>query len=163
MDEHPLDITILYNNRDRDQRIMAAVAAMWSETLPVSPRLDAREWKVYLQMRQGRQETEAFRSGWIGEFPDPHTFAEIFASTHGMNEFNWQNAHYDALLAAAAREPAQARRFAMLAEAEAIMLDELPVIPLFHYAKARLVAPRVRGYTKNPLDHHYSRHLSLAD
>lgn len=159
----PLKIEILYNNRDRDQRIMAAVAAMWTETLPVSPTLAAREWKVYLQMRQGRQETEAFRSGWIGEFPDPHTFAEIFASTHGMNEFNWRNERYDALLAAAASEPDQARRFALLAEAEAIMLDELPVIPLFHYAKARLVAPRVRGYTKNPLDHHYSKHLSLAD
>ena len=163
VDQHPLSVEILYNNRDRDQRIMTAIAAMWAEVLPVSPELKAREWKVYLQLRQSKQDTEAFRSGWIGEYPDPHTFAEIFASTHGMNEFNWKNERYDELLAEAAREPDHTRRFAKLAEAEAIILEELPVIPLFHYAKARLVSPRVRGYTGNPLDHHYSRHLSLAD
>lgn len=163
VDQHPMSIEILYNNRDRDQRIMTAIAAMWAEVLPVSPELKAREWKVYLQMRQSRQQTEAFRSGWIGEYPDPHTFAEIFASTHGMNEFNWQSERYDELLAAAAREPGQDRRFELLSEAETIILEELPVIPLYHYAKARLVAPRVRGYTENPLDHHYSKHLSLDE
>ncbi|MDX1455630.1 MAG: peptide ABC transporter substrate-binding protein [Gammaproteobacteria bacterium] len=160
-ENNKLSLDILYNNRDRDQRIMSAVAAMWEESLPVEAQLDAREWKVYLGIKQRKLATQVFRSGWIGEYQDPFTFAEVFGSTHGMNEFNWASERYDALLAQARETEDTAARFRLLAEAERIVLDELPAIPLFHYAKARLVSPRVEGYSTHPLDHHYTRHLSF--
>ena len=161
--ETPLEIELLYNTRDRDQRVVTAVAAMWRRVLGIETRLRNEEWKVYLDSRRQLDETEVFRSGWIGDYPDPFAFAEILRSRHGMNEFGWSNARYDALLQAAATAANSRQRFRLLREAEAMVLDELPVIPLFHYSKARLVDERVGGYRPNPLDHNYTRHYFWKD
>lgn len=161
--EQPLRIELLYNTRDRDQRVVTAVAAMWRRVLGVETVLRNEEWKVYLDSRRQLEETEVFRSGWIGDYADPYAFAEILHSTHGMNEFGWRNSRYDALLHAAATAGTPRQRYQLLREAETIVLAELPVIPLFHYSKARLVSERVGGYHSNPLDHHYTRNLFWRD
>ncbi|MDX1442325.1 MAG: peptide ABC transporter substrate-binding protein [Gammaproteobacteria bacterium] len=153
----PARIQLLYNTRDRDQRVVTAVAAMWRRVLGIETELRNEEWKVYLQSRRQLDRTETFRSGWIGDYPDPYAFAELLHSTHGMNEFGWNNPRYDALLTEAASAGSESRRHELLRQAEEILLAELPLIPLFHYSKARLVSDEVGGYASNPLDHHYSR------
>lgn len=156
-------ISLLYNTRDRDQRVVTAVAAMWREQLGVETRLVNQEWKVYLQTRRQQEHTQVFRSGWIGNYPDPNSFAEILHASHGMNDFGWHNARHDALLeqAAATLDPQQ--RFALLAEAERIVMDEMPLIPLFRYATARLVSPRLEGYSENVMNHQFSKHFRWRD
>lgn len=156
-------IEILYNNRDRDQRIVAAIASMWQENLGLQTRLRNEEWKVYMQSRRQLATTEIFRSGWIGDYPDPHAFAEILSSSHGMNDTGWNNPDYDRLLQQASITVDASKRNHLLRSAEAIVLQELPIIPLYHYSKARLVSERVRGYNAHPLDHHYSRRYRWSD
>ncbi len=157
--DNPVRVELLYNTRDRDRRVVTAVAAMWKQQLGVETRLRNEEWKVYLQTRQQLDRTQAFRSGWIGEYPDPNSFAEILHSEHGMNEFGWHNPHYDALLEQAARTRDAKARMELFVEAAREVNAGVPLIPLFRYAKARLVAPVVGGYTGNLMDHHYTRHL----
>lgn len=158
--EKPLQLELLYSTRDRDKRVVTAVASMWRRQLGVDTTLINQEWKVYLQTRKRLDATQVFRSGWIGEYADPNTFAEILHSQHAMNEFGWHNADYDALLEQAAHSAGNAERFALFALAERQIEQEVPLIPLFHYAKARLVSPRLAGYTSNSMDHHYSKHYS---
>lgn len=159
-DGNPLKVELLYNTRERDQRLMAAVAAMWKQNLGVTARLVNQEWKVYLQTRRQLARTQAFRSGWIGDYPDPNSFAEILHSGHGMNEFGWRNTRYDALLEKAAATRDARARAGLFAAAEREIHAEVPLIPLFRYAKARLVSPEVAGYRGNLMDRHYARHLS---
>lgn len=155
--ETPLHVELLYNTRDRDQRIVTAVASMWRQ-IGVATALRNEEWKVYLQSRRQLDRTQAFRSGWIGEYPDPNSFAEILHSEHGMNEFGWDNPRYDELLRKATRAT-PLHRLELFAAAEREILADVPLIPLFHYAKARLVSPAVGGYRGNLMDHHQTRHL----
>ncbi|HEX6928899.1 MAG TPA: ABC transporter substrate-binding protein, partial [Gammaproteobacteria bacterium] len=159
----PVELELLYNTRDRDKRIVAAIAAMWKQRLGVETHLVNQEWKVYLQTRKQLDRTQVFRSGWIGEYPDPNTFAEILHSTHSMNEFGWRNERYDALLEKAAASTDRQARFALFNDAEREIQANVPLIPLFHYAKARLVSPAVAGYHGNLMDHHYSRQLSWRE
>ena len=154
---------MLYNTRDRDQRVVTAIAAMWKQALGVKTRLRNEEWKVYLQSRRQLGRTQVFRSGWIGEYPDPNSFAEILHSEHGMNEFGWDNPRYDALLEKAATERDPGARLKLFEQAAREVIDDVPLIPLFNYAKARLVAPEVGGYTGNLMDHHYTRHLAWKE
>lgn len=158
--EQPLHLQLLYSTRERDRRIVTAVQSMWQQHLGVQTELLNQEWKVYLQTRKRRDVTQVFRSGWIGEYPDPNTFAEILHSQHAMNEFGWQNARYDALLERAATTANTDERLALFAQAEQEIERDVPLIPLFHYAKARLVSTRVAGYRGNPMDHHYSKHYT---
>jgi len=55
------------------------------------------------------------------------------------------------------------KRTALLEQAEGILLEELPVIPIYFYVSKNLVSTKVRGWQDNPLDAHYVRDLSLAD
>lgn len=159
-EEKLLQLELLYSTRDRDKRVVTAIDSMWRRQLGIDTRLLNQEWKVYLQTRKRLDATQVFRSGWIGEYADPNTFAEILHSQHAMNESGWHNVQYDALLEKAARSTDNVTRFALFARAEQEIQRDVPLIPLFHYAKARLVSPRIAGYAPNLMDHHYSKHYS---
>ena len=44
------------------------------------------------------------------------------------------------------------RRLALLAEAEALMLEQQPVMPIYFYVSRRLVKPWVRRYPTSPIN-----------
>jgi len=70
----------------------------------------------------------------------------------GNNRTGWNNPRYDALLRAAGSEPDPAKRLDELSQAEAIILDEGPVLPVYHYTINSLVKPYVRGIYPTALD-----------
>ena len=68
----------------------------------------------------------------------------------------------DALIDAAGYTDSARQRAATLRAAEALLAEQVPVIPLYHMVSKHLVAPRVRGWQDNVLDLHYSRYLALS-
>ena len=134
---------------------------MWKQALGVRTQLVNQEFKVFLDTRRRKRETEVFRAAWIGDFRDPYTFAEINISTHGMNDTGYSDPRYDELLDASMKEPDPDRRRALLEEAERILLDEHPLMPIYFYVNRRVVKPWVRGWEPNLLDLHPTRHFRL--
>jgi oligopeptide transport system substrate-binding protein len=157
----PLRMQLLYNTESNHRRLAVAMAAMWREVLGVETELLNQEWQVFLQTRRSRLDTQLFRYGWIGDYNDPQTFAEILESKHGLNDMGYSNPRYDALLAAAAREADPQQRMDMLAEAERVMLEDMPIVPLYFYVSKKMVKPWVAGMEANIMDHHHSRHLRI--
>jgi ABC-type oligopeptide transport system substrate-binding subunit len=102
------------------------------------------------------------RLGWSADFVDPEAFAIVFESTHPQNTLGYASAAYDRLLAAARTDADAAGRMMQLANAEAQLLADAPVIPLFFRVSKRLVKPHVQGVAENPLGHVGSRHLQLV-
>ena len=133
---------------------------MWRETLGVHVSLRNEEWKVFVQNRRQRTITQAFRGGWIADVDDARNFLAAFADSGALNWTGWRDTGFDALIAQADAAPDEARRNALLAQAEARMLAAQPVLPLYFYTSKHLVKSWVGGYTANPLDHHASRFLS---
>lgn len=159
--ENPLKVEVLYNTSDNHKRIAIALRSMWKEVLGVEATLANQEWKVFLETRKRKQETEIFRAGWIGDYEDAYTFAQLLESTNEQNDSGYNNPEYDALLAAASAEPDTARRAEYLQQAERLMLADQPVLPLYFYVTKRMVKPWVNGYEGNIMDHIYARHLSI--
>ena len=137
-----------------------AIGAMWKQVLGVEIKLLNQEWKVFLQTRT-LGTTQVFRSGWIGDYNDANTFAELLYSTNPQNDSGWANARYDELLEQAAQEIDLAQRAQYLQEAEQIMLAETPVIPIYFYISKRLVKPWVGGFVSNIMDHTYTKDLYI--
>lgn len=158
----PLEIELRYNTGDNHKRVAIAVAWMWKQALGVRTRLVNEEFKVYLQNRRHRQVTQVFRADWIGDYADAASFAERMLSGSALNDTGYDDPRYDARVAEAAREPDPARRQALLEEAERILLEDPPLLPLYFYVSKRLVKPYVTGWQPNLLDHHYTKHLRLA-
>ena len=161
-DENPLRITLLYDTCDIHERMAVAVSAMWREALGVEVVLDMREWKYFLATRANRDEWQVMRFAWSGDFDHPATFTDIFRSDSPQNLPGYSSRHYDRLLAEAESASDSRLQMQLYAAAEAAMLADNPIIPLYFYVSKHLVSPEVSGFETNALDRHPSRYLRIT-
>lgn len=133
-----------------NQRIAEAVQQMWRRDLGVEVRITQKEFKVLLDSLDTLDYTIA-RGRWIAEYPDPLTYLTMFTSGNGVNGTGFADPQYDALLAAAQAEATPAARFAAFRQAEAYLLGQMPVAPVYWGSRTTLVAPSVRGWKLSPL------------
>ncbi len=160
--DRPLSMTLLYDAGGVHESIAVAIADMWRQALGFEATLDKREWMYFLQARNDASDWQAMRFSWIGDFDDPATFLDIFRSDNEQNLPGYQNPAYDGLLSRADGEQDHDVRRRLLRQAEAALLADYPIAPLYFYVSKHLVADRVRGYEDNVLDRHPTRFLSLA-
>lgn len=157
----PLRIEIRYNTSENHKKVALAIASLWKQVLGVQATLVNEEWKVFLQNRAQRSLTQVFRAGWIGDYADPYSFLQLFRTGHGQNDYGYSNSLYDSLLEQIAAERIPARRRRLMEEAERVLLEELPIIPVYTYVTKRLVDQHLRGWSHNVMDHHHSKHMFL--
>lgn len=160
-EDNPLIVEVLYNTSQDHKRISIAISSMWKQVLGVQTRLLNQEWKVFLQTRQAKITTQVFRSGWIGDYNDAYTFAELMYSDNEQNDAGWVNADYDRLLGEASVERDLVKRARLMEAAERILLDEVPLIPVYFYVSKHLVKPWVGGFVPNIMDHIYTKDLYI--
>ena len=159
--ENPLKIELRYNTTLLNRRLMLAVSLMWQQNLGVQTILRNEDWKVFVQNRRGKRNTEIFRGGWNADLADPLNFLALFASNSYLNYSGYANPRFDAQLSAASNAPDWPTRLAHAEQAEAILLADFALLPLFHYTSKHLVSPKLRGFFENPLDVHPSRTMQL--
>lgn len=146
-------IEILYNDLDIHRTIAERVQQLWRENLGIDVRLRVLEWQVYLDA-QMKLDYMVSRAGWVADYPDPNTFLDMWTSYSQQNSTGWKHARYDELIAQAGREEDPAKRMAILAEAEQILLDECPILPIYWRVSKNLVKPHVRGWFNTAQDDH---------
>ena len=161
-EDNPLEVEIRYNTSETHQRIALAIQSMWRETLGFEATLINEEFQVLLSNMRNMEITQVFRSSWIGDYNDAHTFLQVLLTGNPLNLTGYASEEYDSLMQRAAEQTDLGRRQLYLEEAERVLLADHPVIPLYFYVSKHLVNPRIRGWGDNVLDYHYSQHLSIA-
>jgi oligopeptide transport system substrate-binding protein len=156
---NPLEVTLLYDAGDFHETIALAVSAMWREGLGAEVELDKREWQYFLATRENRDEWQVMRFAWNGDYDHPGTFTDILHSKNPQNLPGYSNATYDQLLAEAEAAVSPGDQMRLYAAAEAAMLEDDPIVPLYFYVSKHLVAPSVTGFENNVLDRHPSRYI----
>jgi oligopeptide transport system substrate-binding protein len=155
-------IALHYNTSESHRDIAEVVAAAWAKELQIEVALENQEWKVYLDT-QAQLEYDVSRSSWIADYPDPIGFLKIFTTANENNRTGWSNAAFDALITAAEGAPPGTQRNALMAEAEDLLLEELPVLPVYSYVTQNLVNARLGGFHSNVLNEHSPRDLYWMD
>lgn len=145
------ELELQFNTDELHRRIATAIQQMWHKELGIRITLTSQDWKVQQSRERGLQ-YQISRGSWIGDYLDPTTFLDLFRGAGGNNRTGWNNPAYDALLDEAARTTDPQLRLARLQEAERVLLDELPLLPLYIYTQVRLVSPRLCGWAPNLLD-----------
>ncbi len=161
--QNPLEVEIRYNTNEGHKKLAIAISAMWKQALGVKVTLLNEEWKVFLENRKQKIVTQVFRAGWIGDYNDPYTFLELLHSKHGINDSAYNNPEYDQLLSDISLEADQVKRRALMEKAEALMLADHPIMPIYTYSSKKMLKPYVAGYEPNILDHHYSKDLKIME
>lgn len=140
--------------------VFEAIQQMWRKELNIEVSLTQMEFRVYLD-NMHRLAYQMTRSRWVGDYNDPSTFSDLFLSSSGNNDTGWKNPEYDALVAQAGHESDTARRFELLQKAEALLLDEAPVAPIFFGTRTYLINPHVKGWVPSLLGIHRYQTISL--
>jgi len=151
---------LLYNTSESHRTIAVAIQQMWNKELGINIELHNQEWKAYLSTRQAG-DFDILRAAWFGDYDDPNTFLSLGETNNGNNHTNWSSAEYDGLIKQAAITLDPEARKAIFQKAEAILIDEMPVIPIYFYVTARLIDDSVKGWYPSILDNHPYQSLSL--
>lgn len=153
-------LELIYNTLDDHQKIALAIQQMWKKNLNINITLHNQEWKVFLN-NQNLKNYQIARMGWIGDYPDPNTFLSVFVSDGGNNRTGWSNKHYDNYVALASKTESRAERYEYFQKAEAILLDEAPILPIYHYTVNYLLSSSVKGFYPNLMDYHPYKYMYL--
>jgi oligopeptide transport system substrate-binding protein len=126
--------------------ILQAVAAMWEENLGVKIEIEQEDFGLFLRdLDDGN--FDMFSLGWIADYPDPQNFLDIkFHSDSSNNETAYSNPDVDELLERARTEADETARLELYRQAEELIVDDAPWVPLYHGTNSYLVKPDVQGY-----------------
>jgi oligopeptide transport system substrate-binding protein len=152
---------ILYNTSEGHRKIAVALQQMWKKYLNIDVILLNQEWKVYLDTVSNHH-YEIARAGWIGDYVDPNNFLDMFLCNGGNNRTHWCNPEYDQIiLQQVPKAKTHQQRLELFQQAENILLDEMPVIPIYIYTSNNLVHPTVKNFGRNILNQANYREMYL--
>ena len=141
---------------------MDALLLMWEQNLGVTITVQQEDFGLFLRdLDEG--DFDMFDLGWIADYPDPQNFLDIkLHSQSDNNETAYSNPQVDELLEQARTEPDEETRFRLYREAEAIIVQDAPWIPLYHGKANALIKPYVEGYVVPPFVIPNLRYISIS-
>jgi oligopeptide transport system substrate-binding protein len=155
VEDFPVDkSSITYNTAESNKAVAEFVQAQWKQNLGLTIPLKNMEWKTFLEHRKSLQYDSMGRSGWVGDYMDPHAFLYVHYGAKNEGSTGWHDPVYDKMLDDANREPDPTKRYEMLARAEFYMLDQQIVIPLTVSGTNWIKKPYVKGMYPNPATMH---------
>ncbi|MEN8076358.1 peptide ABC transporter substrate-binding protein [Clostridioides difficile] len=146
-------IELMYNSEGAHKDICQIIQQNLAE-VGINVELTNQEWAVFLNTRQNG-EYEFARHGWIGDYSDPMTFLDMWVTGGGNNDCGFSNAEYDKLIADAKVETDLTKRTEMLRKAEDILMDEMPIIPIYYYTTVMGWKENVKGIQVSVLGNVY--------
>lgn len=152
--------TLLTTDRELSKRLSEAYQDMWKKHLGIQVSIKQQEWKTYLDSRS-QLNFDFCVSSWVGDYPDPTSFLELWVKNNGNNCTGWSHPTFEKLLTQAETCATPAQRFSTLAEAEALLLEEMPIIPVYWLTTNYLLHPSVQGWHPLILNNHPYKFIRL--
>jgi oligopeptide transport system substrate-binding protein len=138
-------LTLSHSNIPGQKKLAESLQERWQNVLGIEVKLQTAEWNVFFA-RLGERQFQIGGCIWYSMFHDPIYYLEFFKEkTNRYNSPQWENIHYQELLNLANHAMDPKIRQAHLKQAEQILLNEMPVIPLFIYRAKYLKSPHIHG------------------
>lgn len=154
------EISFLYNTSDVHKSVAEAIQAMWKKNLGINIKLTNQEWKVFITTRtQG--DYEIARHGYFADFFDPGSLFDLWTTGSPNNDAKYSNPKYDELVTQAAKEQDPAKRSQLYHDAEDILMDDMPVIPLYYYTQNYMLKSNIKGLHLSPLGWSFFRSVTI--
>lgn len=144
------EVVLTYSSSEQHKKIAEALQPMFKEALGVDVKLESVESSVFLD-EQKQLKYQLSRSSFLNDFADPINSLESFQTGHSMNRTGWSNAEYDQLIKDAKNEANEEKRFELLYKAEQILMEEVPIFPLYFYNQPYLQNDAVTGVIRHPV------------
>ncbi len=157
--DNPLSFNMLYNTSEGHKKIAIAMSQMWKQKLGVTVELANMEWKTFLEVR-GQQDFGLARGAWCGDYNEASTFLDLLTTPSGYNDGKYSNEEVDALMLEARTMDDPSANYTRI---EQILADEMPVIPVYHYAGVYMHNAALKNWPVGNVEQNwYSRDLYIA-
>ena len=142
--DNPLELNLQYNTSEDHQKIAIAASQML-KAIGVNLKLDNYEWKIHTDRMQN-QDFDMARYAWCGDYNEASTYLDLMTSYSGHNNGKWFNDQYDQIMkdSKTAADPQP-----LYQQAETLLSEEMPIIPLYHYANVDMINPTIKGLPQN--------------
>jgi oligopeptide transport system substrate-binding protein len=149
----PKTVTYKFNTGVEGHKLIAEyVQAQWKSVLGIDVSIESQEWQVFLSDTR-KQQYQTARMGWIAAGSQPESeFMRLWRCSSPNNRPKWCNPQYEAILDEVATMTDLKARLRRLADAEKVMVEEAPIIPLYNYTQKHLQKPYVRDLHINFID-----------
>ncbi|PXV85146.1 oligopeptide transport system substrate-binding protein [Lachnotalea glycerini] len=145
-------IEIMINPGHED--VAQAVQNMWQEKLGLNVTVATNDWAVFVETRQNG-EYQIARHGWLADYNDPISFLDMWVSGGGNNDAKFSNEEYDKLIQEVKTTTDNNERYTKMHEAEKILGEEMPIIPIYYYTDPYLQSDSLRGVYTAPLGYKF--------
>ncbi len=139
---------IMCNENATGQMYAQALQEMWKKNLNIEVELEPVPSSVRID-RQQKHDFDMSYAGWGPDYPDPMTDLDLYVTGGGNNDPDYSNPEYDALIKAAKAEPDKAKKFEMMRKAEDILMDDMPIGPLYFRYRNYGVREYVKGFERD--------------
>lgn len=119
------------------------------KNIGVDLKIKSVPFKQRLELEKNR-EYEISNSGWGADFNDPITFLELFISESPFNRAQWSNKEYDALIKKSQVNADFDERMQDLIKAEQLLMEEMPIAPIYHRTRLALMRTHVKDVAFHP-------------
>lgn len=146
-DPAKITVEIKTSDADNDRRMAEFIQDQWTRNLGITVTIKLVTYKQKLADDTAKQ-YETVYNGWMPDYDDPMTYLELFESKNSQNSTGWSNADYDKLVEGARVETDKMKRQKMLWDAEKILVEECPFVPLQCRQVAYLCKDNVKGVSR---------------
>lgn len=144
-------ITLLYLNEKRKEQIAKFLKDTWKEVLGIDCRIEGYEWKtLFRKLEKGDYQISSLACTSV--IKDPiYTLNWFRYKKDKINLSNWESVAYQETLNQADRQTDPQKRLSILKKAEEMLLDEMPILPLFYDNYAYFFKEHIKNKTKKIL------------
>lgn len=143
-------VSITYNTNENNRSVAEFVQSQWKQHLGITVPLKTMEFRAYIPFFKGLEYDGFALFLWSGDYMDPYTFLSLHYGEENEGASGFHDPKYDAMLDEANAELDVAKRYEKLAEAEALLMKQMPIVPLTVAATNWVKKPYVKGLYPNP-------------
>lgn len=154
-------ISLCYGADERNHRVAQTIQQQWKQALKVDVQLQSYEPKLARECVRDHDYQISLGS-WFADFHGPISFLEVFKfKDNGTNHTQWENAEYIRLLNQLAGQIHPSEQLQTIQEAEEVLIQDMPVIPLFYSTYFYVKQPRVKGVYFSEMGYLDFKHAAL--
>jgi oligopeptide transport system substrate-binding protein len=139
------EIPLSFCGIEVNRQVAQVIQQQWQKAFNITVSLVPQEWTAYYDnLSKGNFVLGGM--SWHSRISDPIYNLLLFKyRDSGLNMSKWENKAYQQLLDESDHETEPQKRISMLHEAEALLMDEMPVIPVFYLTLGYAKSPRLHN------------------
>lgn len=141
-------LTLYFNSGADHDAWVEAVANQLRDNLGIEEiNFQSLQFAEYLPVLEGQQAEGPYRLGWIPDYPNPNTYLEsLHVTDQSSNYTGYSNPDFDALIAEAKAAESSADSLPLFEEAQAILHEDMPWMPMFVARQVGVAGEGVSGF-----------------